>query len=295
MSRERGQAYAGVAALVAIIGAAPAAAGEYRGGGKLLLTSGVSSIEGAAGGGLATWAFIAGNETDAGIGAKAYLTYLPLSDYAFTGYGAAIGLYDRLELSVARQRFGTGGTGTALGLGRGFTFGQDIFGAKLRIFGDGVYAQDSILPQISIGVQHKRADKRAVIRAIGGRHAAGTDYYVAASKLLLRQSLVLDVTARLTKANQTGLLGFGGDAHRGYSTEVESSAAYLVSRRLALGAEYRMRPDNLGFAREDDAWDLFAAYALTHSLSFTAAYADLGAIATVKGQHGAYLSLQASF
>lgn len=281
--------------MAALIGATPACAGEYRGGGKLLLTNGVTSIEGAAGGGLATWAFIAGNETEAGIGAKAHITYLPLPDFAFTGYGAAIGLYDRLELSIAHERFGTGKTGAALGLGRGFTFGQDVFGAKLRVLGEGVYAQDSLLPQVSIGVQYKRAGKGAVIHAIGGRHANGTDFYVAASKLLLRQSLVLDVTARLTKANQTGLLGFGGDLRGSYSAQAEGSAAYLLSRRLALGAEYRTRPDNLGFAHESDAWDLFAAYALTRNLSFTAAYADLGAIATVRGQHGAYLSLQASF
>lgn len=294
MIRIRCATAAGVMA-AALIAATPACAGEYRGGGKLLLTNGVSSIEGAAGGGLATWAFIAGNETDAGIGAKAHATWLPLPDYRFTGYGAAIGLYDRLELSLARQRFGTGKTGAALGLGRGFAFGQTIVGAKLRVLGDGVYAQDSLLPQVSIGVQYKRADKGAVIRAIGGRHANGTDLFVAASKLLLRQSLVLDVTARLTKANQTGLLGFGGDAHGGYSAQVEGSAAYLLSRRLALGAEYRTRPDNLGFAHESDAFDIFAAYALTRDLTFTAAYADLGTIATVNGQHGAYLSLQASF
>lgn len=275
--------------------ASPAIAGEWRQGGKLLLTNGISSIEGAAGGGLASWAVVAGNETEDGIGATAHVTYVPLADYDLTSAGVAIGLFDRLELSYARQSLDTRDVGAALGLGRGFTFGQDIFGAKLRVAGDAVYAQDSALPQIAVGIQHKRADERAVIHAVGGRHATGTDFYLAATKLLLARSLLLNATARLTRANQTGLLGFGGDRHRGYSVQVEGSAAYLLGRRLAVGAEYRSRPDNLGFAREDGAWDAFAAYALTRNLSLTAAYADLGGIATVKGQHGAFLQIQAGF
>lgn len=44
--------------------ATPAAAEESRAGGELLLTGGVSSIEGAAGGGLATWAVIGGDLVD---------------------------------------------------------------------------------------------------------------------------------------------------------------------------------------------------------------------------------------
>jgi hypothetical protein len=105
----------------------------------------------------------------------------------------------------------------------------------------------------------------------------------------------LDATLRATKANQTGLLGFGGDKHDDYSPEFEGSAAYLLTRHLAIGGEYRSKPDNLGFAKEDGWWDLFAAYALNKSLSVTLAYADLGDIATFKSQHGLYVSLQAGF
>ncbi len=281
--------------VASLFGAGPAGAGEWRQGGKLLLTDGISSIEGAAGGGLASWAVVAGNETEDGIGATAHVTYVPLADYGLASAGVAVGLFDRLELSYARQRFDTRKVGAALGLGRGFTFGQSIFGAKLKVAGDAVYAQDGALPQIAVGIQHKRADERAVIHAVGGRHATGTDFYLAATKLLLARSLLLNGTARLTRANQTGLLGFGGDRHRGYSVRVEGSAAYLLGRRLAVGAEYRSRPDNLGFAREDGAWDAFAVYALTRNLSFTAGYADLGSIATVKGQRGAFLQIQAGF
>ena len=79
------------------------------------------------------------------------------------------------------------------------------------------------------------------------------------------------------------------------SLKFEGSAGYLVSKRLLIGAEYRAKPDNLTGLREDDWVDVFAAYAINKHLSITAAYADLGQIATFKNQHGLYISLQAGF
>jgi hypothetical protein len=281
--------------VAALIGAAPASAGEMRFGGKLLLTGAVTNVEGGAGGGLATWSIIGGNATDAGIGGGLFATRLDLPDYRFQAYGAKLGLFDRVELSFARQRFDTQAAGAALGLGRGFTFGQDVLSVKVRLVGDAVYDQDRVLPQLSVGVQHKIARKGAVIRAVGGRDDEGTDFIVSGTKILLDKSLLLAGSLRLTKANQFGLLGFGGDKERGYSLQGEASAGLLVSRKLLVGAEFRSKPDNLGFAREHDAWDVFAAYALHRNLTVTAAYADLGSIATLKGQNGLYLSLQAGF
>lgn len=275
--------------------AAPALANERRNGGKLLLTDGVSSVEGAAGGGLATWATIAGNETQDGIGGTAHATYIALPDFDLATAGAAIGVSDRLELSYAYHRFDTRSAGAALGLGRGFKFGQHIVGAKVRLVGDAVWDQDTPLPQISAGVQYKIAEKGAVIRAVGGRESKSVDLYVAATKVWLAQSMVLNATVRLTKANQFGLLGFGGDAHGGRTAQFEGSAGKLITRKLLVGAEYRTKPDNLKFAREGDSYDLFAAWAVHRNLSLTAAYVDLGAIATVKKQRGLFLSLQGGF
>ena len=282
-------------AAVALSASPAVAEHEGRAGGKLLLTDGVSTVEGSAGGGLATWALIAGEETVDGIGGSAHVTYVPLADFSLTSYGAALGVHDRVELSYAHQRFDTRKVGAALGLGRGFTFGQDVFGAKLRVLGEAVYDQDSMMPQVSVGVQYKHADRSAVIHAVGGAHASGTDFLVSATKLLLRRSLVLGGSLRATKANQFGLLGFGGDRHNGYSLQAEGSAGLLISRRLVAGVEVRSKPDNLGFAREDAAYDGFVAYAVARRVSVTAAYVDLGSIATVKGQRGAFLSLQGSF
>jgi hypothetical protein len=273
----------------------PALAGEGRSGGRLLLTNGVTTVEGASGGGLASWALISGNETKDGIGGAAHVSEVALPDFDLRTFGLSVGFYDRLELSYAHQRFDTHAAGAALGLGRGFLFGQDIFGAKVRLVGDAVWDQDRWLPQISVGVQHKIADQTAILHAVGARRHTGTDFYISATKVLLAQGLVVDATARLTDANQLGLLGFGGDARSGRSVQFEGSAGKLLTRNLLLGAEYRSKPDNLKFAREDDGYDLFAAWAFSHNATVTLAYVDLGSIATVSHQRGVFLSLQGAF
>ncbi|PAX08650.1 DUF3034 family protein [Sphingomonas lenta] len=281
--------------MLAALVASPAAASDWRGDGKLVLTDGITTVEGAAGGGIATWAVIAGNETERGVGATAHASHVALPDFDLEAYGGAVGLFDRVELSYTRQSFDTRGLGAALGLGRGFTFQQDVFGAKVKLFGDAVWDQDRVLPQVSIGVQHKRANRGAVIAAVGGADDQGTDYYVSATKLFLAQSLLVSGTVRLTEANQLGLLGHGGDKGDDHTAQFEGSAAVLLTRKLAVGGEFRTKPDRLSFAQEDDAYDVFAAWSVHRHVTLTAAYADLGDIATVKNQRGLFVQLQAGF
>src|SRR5207244_5081567 len=71
--------------------------------GKLLATSGVSQIEGAAGGGLTPWAIITGYETRDAIGANGHYTFVNTPRFTLHSTGASIGLYDRVELSYARE------------------------------------------------------------------------------------------------------------------------------------------------------------------------------------------------
>jgi hypothetical protein len=282
-----------LAGLVCLAAPALAEPWDLLDGGKLLATGGVSQVEGAGGGGLANWALITGYGTRDGLGANLHYTTVLLPDYRLQSAGIAIGLFDRLELSYAWQEFDTQDVGAALGLGRGFTFHQNIFGAKLKLIGDAVYEQDSWLPQISVGLQHKENDRGAVIGAIGGKSDTGTDYYISASKLFLAQSVLVNATWRQTRANQLGILGFGGDKHDEYNAQFEGSAAYLFSRHFAVGAELRTKPSNLSIAKEQNAWDVFAAYFFNKNLSATLAYADLGNIVIRDHQRGAYLSLQA--
>jgi hypothetical protein len=196
---------------------------------------------------------------------------------------------------VAQQRFDTEDVGAALGLGRGFTFRQDIVGVKVKVAGEAVLEQDRFLPQIAVGAQYKRNNRDAVVKLVGAKHARGVDFYVSATKLILSQSLLLNGTVRLTKANQLGILGFGGDRDNGYKPMVEGSAALLLSRNWAIGGEYRSKPNNLNIAREQDWWDAFIAWAPTKNVSVTLAYADLGNIVIRDNQRAAYLSLQLGF
>lgn len=263
-------------------------------GGKLILTNGITTIEGSGGGGLATWATISGMGTDRSAGVSAHMTGLELPDFRLETHGLAIGIGDRVELAYARQNFNTRNVGAALGLGRGFQFNQDIFSAKVRLTGDLVYGPE-FLPQISIGVEHKRNLDGAVVRAVGAQASSGTDFTVSATKLFLGVSVLVNATARLTKANQFGLLGFGGDKQSGRSVQFEGSLGYLVTPRLVLGGEWRTRPDNLGIAREDDAKDFFAAWAVGRHATVTAAYVDVGSVATFAKQRGGLLSLQLAY
>lgn len=264
-------------------------------GGRLLATAGVSSIEGAGGGGLTPWATITGYGTRDGIGGNGRGTVVMLPDFRLASPGFAVGIHDRLELSYARLSFNTRDAGTALGLGKDFTFNLDVYGAKLRLFGDLVADQDSWLPQVSLGLQVKHNDRGAVLRAIGAKDDTGVDVYLSATKLFLAESLLVSATARATRANQLGILGFGGDRNDDYRLELEGSVGYLVSRNVVVGAEYRMKPDNLGFARERDWADVFVAWLPNKHMSLTFAWLEAGAIATFDRQRGPYLSLQIGF
>lgn len=261
---------------------------------KLLLTGGVSNIEGAAGGGLTPWAVIGGYGTKEQVGGNAFYTNVRATDYTLNVAGVLVGINDRVELSFAQQKFDTRSVGGALGLGNGYTFTQKIIGAKVKLFGDAVLEQDSWMPQIALGVQRKENDRGALLRALGIKNDKGTDIYVAATKLYLNQSLLLNGTVRFTKANQTGILGFGTATKDSYRAQLEGSAALLLRKDLAIGAEFRRKPDNLPF-KEDHWYDVFIAYAPTKNVSLTLAWVDLGNVVIKDKQKATYLSLQVGF
>ena len=119
--------------------------------GKLVLTGGVSTIEGAAGGGLTPWAVIGTQATQGEKGVSVHTSRAVTDDYALNAYGAAVAIDERFELSVGRQEFRTGTTGDQLGL-PGLQLKQDILGAKVRVAGDAVLDSDSLMPQIAVGV-----------------------------------------------------------------------------------------------------------------------------------------------
>jgi Protein of unknown function (DUF3034) len=280
---------------------APAAAPEPTpalslGSSKLLLTGGVSSIDGAAGGGLTPWA-VTGSYASAGeIGGTAFITRTKTQDYALNVVGAAIGVMDRFELSLARQEF------NASVVVPETTLKLDIVGVKARIVGDAVLDSDTLMPQIAVGAEFKRLDPGPAVGGVLDSVSAkrnGVDFYISATKLFLAQGVLVNGTLRATKANQNGLLGFGSADKTSYSLKPEFSLAYLLSKNVAIGAEYRFKPNNLAFAGaafEEQAWkDLFVAWAPTKNVSITAAYVALGNIVGHTRQTGGYVSAQLAF
>lgn len=262
--------------------------------GRLLATGGASTIEGSAGGGVVPWAVIAGYGTEDQWGGAAFATRVEVRDYALTSQGVTLGWRNRVELGLARQQFGLPTLAEALSLPTR-EFRQDIVQAKVRLAGDLVYTP---MPQLSLGIQHKTQRDFLVPSLVGARDDSDLDVYLAASKLFLGAAggrhVLLNGTLRHTRANQTGLLGFGGDRDGGASLVGEASAAVLLNPRWAVGIEYRQKPDNLGFAREDDWKDVFVGWFPNKRVAIVAAWADLGRIATLDDQEGWYVSLQLS-
>lgn len=271
-----------------------AAIATAQAGDRLLATGGVTQIEGAAGGGLTPWALIAGYGTRDQIGASAFFTHIDTGDFILSSAGVALGIYDRVELSYARQKFQLGSTVP------GESIAQDVFGIKVKLAGDAVFDQASLLPQIAIGVQHKRnRDFDFIPAALGAKRAHGTDFYLSATKLYLAgivgRNLLVNTTVRATRANQLGILGFGGDKDGGYTAQFEGALGVFLDDNLLVGVEYRSKPDNLSAFEEDDFKDVFIAWLPHKYVALTVAYAGFGNIADKQHQKGLYASLQLSY
>jgi Protein of unknown function (DUF3034) len=285
----------------------------YSDTGKLLLTGGVSTVDGAAGGGLTPWAVIGSLATEGEIGFTSHATRVNTRDYGLTTYGAALGWNERVEVSFAKQDFDTGITGVLLGA-PGLRLQQDIFGVKVRLAGDAVLDSDSLMPAIAVGLQRKSLGSTALdptLAALGAKRS-GTDFYVSATKLFLAQGILVNGTLRATKANQNGLLGFGatlGGAKNSYEFLPEISVALLLRKDLAVGVEYRKMSNRLQVAgnaaglgdglKSSDWKDIFIAWQPKKNVSLTLAYVDLGQIVPAttakRRQTGTYLSAQVAF
>lgn len=276
--------------------------------GKLVLTGGISTVEGAGGGGLTPWAMIGTQATENELGFAANLSYGHTDDYRIETASAMMGWNERIELSIGHQTLDTGITGRTLVGPQGLDLKQFIVGAKVRIAGDAILDADTLMPAVSVGIQHKRLDAAELaptLRSLGA-DTTGTDFYVTATKLFLKPGLLVNTTLRATKANQNGFLGFGGNLNDSYELMPEFSVAKMLSNNLAVGVEYRYMPNNLflgtpnGNGLAADHWkDIFVAWSPSKRLSITAAYLDLGRIvpATTQGrdQTGFYVSAQLAF
>ncbi|MFK7955010.1 MAG: DUF3034 family protein [Lysobacterales bacterium] len=270
--------------------------GQELSSSRLTATAGTATVEGTAGGGILPWVMLAGYGDRKEIGCAAGLGRLSTSDYGLSTQAVACSYSNRLELSVARQSLELDGLIPLLGLPPNQKLRQQIIGAKVRLVGDVVYRPYG---QLSFSVHHKSSRDDELVRATGATRTSDTEAMLGWGKLFIDgpmgQMLYLNAAARWTRANQGGLLGAGGDRRDSRQINMEAAAAVLPRRDLALGVEYRRKPDNLSFAGEDDWKDLFVAWFPNKHLSVVAAWVDLGSVGTLSNQDGVYLSLAGSF
>lgn len=267
----------------------------YDVGSRILATGGVTQVEGSAGSGIVPWAVLPGYGQEDEWGGEIFATHVNTSDYDLSVIGASVAANNRVEVSIATQILGIDAIAQPLGLPDN-ELQQTIAGVKLRLFGDVIY---TTLPQVSVGMQYKKNLDFDVPAITGALDDDGLDFYISATKLWLSgingYPLLFNATVRSTKANQLGLLGFGGDLNNRTELMFEGSLAVLLRRNLVLGMDYRQKPNNLSFAEEDDWMDYFIAWFPNKHVSITGAWAELGDIASKTDQNGFYISLEGTF
>jgi hypothetical protein len=270
-------------ALLSLLLSLPAAAGS-----KIIATGGSTSIEGAAGGGIVPWAVINGYASSDQWSVNSFTSRVGVDDFTLQNFGIGASYNNQWELSLTRQKFNLDTIGGDLQ--------QDVFGLKYHIAGELLYSD---LPQISFGLQYKKHRNSGLPFAVGAKNDSGTDVYLAASKVYFAavagRNLLLNATVRATKANQLGLLGFGSASDNSYHYMFESSAAILLRPDLAVGIEFRQKPNNLAFADEQHWRDIFVGWFINQNFSLVGGYVDLGSIAGLTQQQGYYLALEATF
>lgn len=257
-------------------------------GSKVIGTGGATTIEGSAGGGIVPWAVINGYASSGQWSITGFRNQVSVDDFSLRTLGASFSYGNQVEVSVTEQTFALDTIGGDLR--------QTIVGVKYHLAGELLYTD---MPQISIGAQWKQHQNFELPQAVGALDDHGVDWYVAASKVWLDafagRNLLLNATVRATKANQTGLLGFGNAHDNSYQLMSELSAAVLLTPNWAFGAEFKQKPNQLAFADEQHWRDVFSAWFINKNVSLVGGYVDLGSIAGLPKQQGYYLAVEATW
>ena len=271
----------------------PVAAGA---GSRLVATGGANSIEGSAGGGIVPWAVLAGYGDTGEFGCSAGVSHLATGDYGLRVIGGACSYGNRVEIALSEQELDLDGLRPLLGLADEQTLRQRSVSAKIRLYGDITYDRRG---QLSLGIVHKKNHDGWLARAAGAMRESDIEAYLSLGRLFIDGPFghmwYGNVSLRYTRANQGGLLGFGGDLGRSRRLVPEVALAWFPWRKFAIGAEYRANPDNLSFAVGDDWTDLFVAWFPSKRWSVVAAWVDLGSVGTLDGQSGLFFSANGSF
>jgi hypothetical protein len=280
------------------------------------------NIEGEGGGAIVPWAYISNPSADGGVGAAASMWTWVSDSYTINFWPVAFTIGDSLELGIAYQNLDTstlrddlkGDSYAALGGAARLDIGMDNVQMVTAHAKYQFLKETETMPAMAVSVSYKKAidvdelddnlteDVRAVLGAgapdvldwMGVDDDSGFEVNLMATKLWKTKIPVLTaVNLRYTQANQLGFLGFSDD----WTLHPEVTLAFLPEPNVAVGIEYRHKPDELksvndyltgqgvigGFSQlndytfeESDFVDVFAVYFPTPKLSIAAGVANIG-------------------
>ncbi|MES1950108.1 hypothetical protein S4A8_04583 [Salinisphaera sp. S4-8] len=257
-------------------------------GSRLWGSGGVTNVNGAAGGGITTWAVLNGYASTDEASVNLATATARVDDFDLQTVSVGFNWANRLAVTVAHNRLKVKPLAADIR--------QQTLGLKLRLAGEALYDR---FGQYSIGLQYTHNADFGIPALLGARDNHGVDIYFAASKVFLAaiadRNVIVNATARATRANQLGLLGFGSTHDNRYELVGEFGVGLFLDRRWLVGAEYRQKPDKLDTVAEDDWKTLYLVYVPTRELALTLAYVDLGQVAGFDNQNGYFLSLQTGF
>ena len=219
-------------------------------------------------------------------------------------------LWDRLELGYGFNALSLDDFPGAIKDATGVQISDDFvylhnFNARLALLKEGDFGQTWI-PATTVGIHYKynstidNIDKElgGALTSLGIEDNKGIDYTLYASKMFtfLPRPVLLNVGVRNTEAAHIGLLGFTGDRDFVF----EGNAVVFVTDRLALGAEYRQKPDSYNqipglLGGEDDWWSLVFGYVANNHLTVSGGYFNLGQVLNHKENTALALKVKYEF
>ena len=180
------------------------------------------------------------------------------------------------------------------------------FNFRVSLLKEGQFEQPW-LPALTAGIHYKYNDSvdtidrdlNGTLQNIGIEDNDGIDYTLYASKMLtfMPRPLLLNVGVRNSEAAHVGLLGFTGDREFLF----EGNAVLFVTDQLAIGAEYRQKPDdnydviNGLVENEDDWWSLVFGYVSNNHLTISGGYFHMGDVLNEKDTDAFALKVKYEF
>ena len=283
------------------------------------------NIEGEGGGAIVPWAYTSNASKDGGVGMPAASIWTWVSDsYTINFWPVAVSIGDRIELGFAYQNLDISTLKSDLrddsyvALGGAARLDAELDNLQMiTAHAKFQFVKESEnWPAMAVSVSYKKAldvdelddnlsdDARAVLGAgapkvlkyMGVDDDDGFEVNLMATKLWKTKiPLLTAFNLRYTQANQLGFLGFSDD----WSLNPEFTLAILPESNVAIGVEFRYKPDELksvndylnangGGAvaatgnlndysfKEDHFVDFFVAYLPTPNLTIAAGVANIG-------------------